>query len=175
MSSECSSIPDAKFFNEKYSYPKWFTRKKLIFHDKMLRRLRKLRYLHARSSQYYDKMNFRLSSPSILITSLSGIASFFSTSQYIDTDSQNAFGITVGVMASISSIFQALTAACQYGVKREAHRTVAEQYNALIVKTKFNLMYFKKPLLTSFENKLLICASKPIPEILINGILFRVQ
>ena len=126
MSSECSSIPDAKFFNEKYKYPSWFTRKKLIFHDKMLRRLRKLRYLHARSSQHYDKMAFKLSAPSIFITSLSGIASFFSTSQYIGADSQNAFGITVGVLASFASIFQAFSASCQYDVKREAHRTVAE-------------------------------------------------
>lgn len=139
MSSECSSIPDAKFFNEKYKYPSWFSRKKLIFHDKMLKRLRKLRYLHARSSQYYDKMGVRLSAPSIFITSLSGIASFFSTSQYIDSDSQNAFGITVGVLASFASIFQAFSASCQYDVKREAHRTVAEQYNALIVKTKFEM------------------------------------
>ena len=139
MSSECSSIPDAKFFNEKYRYPSWFSRKKLIFHNKMLKRLRKLRFLHSRSSQYYDKANLRLSAPSIIITSISGIASFLSTSQYIDSDAQNAFGITVGVLASVSSIFQALSAACQYSVKREAHRTVAEQYNALIVKTKFEM------------------------------------
>jgi len=139
MSSECSSIPDAKYFNNKYKYPHWFTRKKYIFHNKMLRRLRKLRYLHSRSSQYYEKMNFKLSAPSIVITALSGIASFMSTSQYVDNDSQNAFGISVGVMASLSSIFQALSAACQYSVKKEAHRTVAEQYNALIVKTKFEM------------------------------------
>ena len=139
MSSDCASIPDAKYFNEKYRYPDWFTRKKLVFHQKMLTRLKKLRFLHSRSSQYYDKMNFRMSTPSIVITSVSGIASFLSTSQYIDSDYQNAFGITVGVLASLASIVQAFSAACQYGVKREAHRTVAEQYNTLIVKTKFEM------------------------------------
>lgn len=139
MSSDCSSIPDAKFFNEKYTYPPWFTRKKMIFHNKMLRRLKKLRYLHSRASQHYEKMNIKLSAPSIVITALSGIASFLSTSQYVDSDSQNACGITVGVLASIASVFQAFSAACQYGAKKEAHRTVAEQYNALIVKTKFEM------------------------------------
>jgi len=139
MSSDCSSIPDAKFFNEKYTYPVWFTRKKMIFHNKMLKRLKKLRFLHSRASQYYESMNIKLSAPSIIITALSGIASFLSTSQYVDEDSQNACGITVGVLASIASVFQAFTAACQYGAKREAHRTVAEQYNALIVKTKFEM------------------------------------
>ena len=139
MSSDCSSIPDAKFFSEKYTYPEWFSRKKMIFHNKMLRRLKKLRFLHSRASQYYESMNIRLSAPSIVITALSGIASFLSTSQYVDEDSQNACGITVGVLASVASVFQAFTAACQYGAKREAHRTVAEQYNALIVKTKFEM------------------------------------
>lgn len=139
MSSDCSSIPDAKFFNDKYTYPVWFTRKKMIFHNKMLRRLKKLRFLHSRSSQYYETMNIKLSAPSIVITALSGIASFLSTSQYVDEDAQNACGITVGVLASVASVFQAFTAACQYSAKKEAHRTVAEQYNALIVKTKFEM------------------------------------
>ena len=139
MSSDCSSIPDAKFFNEKYVYPIWFTRKKMVFHNKMLKRLKKLRFMHSRASQYYESMNIKLSAPSIIITALSGIASFLSTSQYVDEDSQNACGITVGVLASVASVFQAFTAACQYGAKREAHRTVAEQYNALIVKTKFEM------------------------------------
>jgi len=139
MSSDCSSIPDAKFFNDKYTYPVWFTRKKMVFHNKMLRRLKKLRFLHSRSSQHYESMNIKLSAPSIVITALSGIASFLSTSQYVDADSQNACGITVGVLASVASVFQAFSAACQYGAKKEAHRTVAEQYNALIVKTKFEM------------------------------------
>jgi hypothetical protein len=139
MSSDCSSIPDAKFFSEKYTYPEWFSRKKMIFHNKMLKRLKKLRFHHSRASQYYESMNIKLSTPSIVITALSGIASFLSTSQYVDNDSQNACGITVGVLASVASVFQAFTAACQYGAKREAHRTVAEQYNALIVKTKFEM------------------------------------
>ena len=92
MSSDCSSIPDAKFFNDKYTYPVWFTRKKMIFHNKMLRRLKKLRFLHSRSSQYYESMNIKLSAPSIGITALSGIASFLSTSQYVDEDAQDFAG-----------------------------------------------------------------------------------
>ena len=139
MSSDCSSIPDAKFFNDIYQYPPWYSRKKMLFHNKMLKRLKKLRFLHSRSSQHYEKMSMRMSTPSIIITALSGIASFLSTSQYVDSDAQNACGITVGVLASVASVFQAYAAACQYGAKCEAHRTVAEQYNQLMVKTKFEM------------------------------------
>ena len=139
MSSDCSSIPEAHYFNDKYQYPSWFNRKKMIFHNKMLKRLKKLRFLHSRSSQYYESMNMKISTPSIIITALSGIASFLSTSQYVEQDAQNACGITVGVLASAASVCQAFAAACQYGAKCEAHRTVAEQYNQLIVKTKFEM------------------------------------
>lgn len=161
MSSDCMSIPDPQFFNQKYRYPDWFTRKKYLFHKKMLERLKKLRFLHSRSSQHYDKMSYIFTTPSIVITSLSGIASFLSTSQYIDADYQNAFGITVGVMASLSSIFQALSSACQFGVKREAHRTVAEQYNALIVKTKFEMeMPNEEDFIDNLESSILEIQSK---------------
>ena len=172
MSSDCSSIPDAKFFSDKYTYPEWFSRKKMIFHNKMLRRLKKLRFLHSRSSQYYESMNIRLSAPSIVITALSGIASFLSTSQYVDEDSQNACGITVGVLASVASVFQAFTAACQYGAKREAHRTVAEQYNALIVKTKFEMeMPNEEDFIDKLELAILEIDSKCnyfVPQFIIN-------
>jgi hypothetical protein len=172
MSSDCSSIPDAKFFNEKYTYPPWFTRKKMIFHNKMLRRLKRLRFLHSRSSQHYEKMNIKLSAPSIVITALSGIASFLSTSQYVDADSQNACGITVGVLASIASVFQAFSAACQYGAKKEAHRTVAEQYNSLIVKTKFEMeMPNEEDFIDKLEQSILEIDSKCnyfVPQFIIN-------
>ena len=84
-------------------------------------------------------MNFYIFAPSITITALSGIASFLSTSQYISDGVQNGFGIGVGIVASISSVLQSLAGACQYSAKTEAHRTVAEQYNNLIISVKFEI------------------------------------
>ena len=84
-------------------------------------------------------MNFNIFAPSITITALSGIASFLSTSQYVSSGAQNGFGIGVGIVASISSVLQSLAGACQYSAKKEAHRTVAEQYNNLIISVKFEI------------------------------------
>ena len=126
-------------FSSNYEYPTWFNKKKYIFYNKILERLQRLSYLHSRSSQYYESMNFRIFAPSITITALSGIASFLSTSQYIDASTQNGFGIGVGIVASISSVLQSLAGACQYSAKKEAHRTVAEQYNTLIISIKFEI------------------------------------
>ena len=126
-------------FVDNYEYPKWFNKKKYIFYNKILQRLQRLSYLHSRASQYYESMNFKIFAPSITITALSGIASFLSTSQYIDASTQNGFGIGVGIVASISSVLQSLAGACQYSAKKEAHRTVAEQYNNLIIGIKFEI------------------------------------
>jgi len=126
-------------FTDNYVYPPWFNKKKYIFYNRILERLQRLSSLHSRASQYYEKMNFNIFAPSIAITALSGIASFLSTSQYVSTGAQNGFGIGVGIVASISSVLQSLAGACQYSAKKEAHRTVAEQYNNLIISVKFEI------------------------------------
>ena len=130
---------DGEIFQGVYQHPEWYNKKKFIFYNKILARLKRLYYLHTRSSQHFDKMNYYILGPSITITALSGIASFLSTSQFVDNGTQNAFGIGVGVIASISSVLQALAGACQFSAKKESHRVAAEQYSNLIVKTKFEI------------------------------------
>jgi hypothetical protein len=133
-----SQVSDSLFLSV-YSYPHWFNKKKYIFYNKILQRLIRLSAINTKASQYYEKMNFNIFGPSITITALSGIASFLSTSQYVTENAKNAFGIGVGIVASISSVLQALAGACQYSAKKEAHRTVAEQYNNLIITVKFEI------------------------------------
>lgn len=130
---------DSNIFQDTYIYPEWFNKKKYIFYNKTLERLQNLSDLHTKASQYFDKMHYYIIGPSIVITALSGIASFLSTSQYIDTNTQNAFGISVGIAASFASVLQSISGACQYSAKKEAHRTVAEEYNKLIVVVKFEI------------------------------------
>ena len=131
--------PDSEMFEGEYKYPEWYNKKKYIFCNKVLARLDKLSYIHTRSSQYYDRMNYYILGPSITITAVSSIASFLSTSDFINNDTQNAFGVSVGVIASISSVMQAIAGACQFSAKKEGHRAAAEDYNNLMVKTKFEI------------------------------------
>ena len=77
--------------------------------------------------------------PSITITCLSGIASFLSTSEMIHHDTQNMFGIGVGILSSISSLLQSLGSSFRFSAKEESHRVAAEEYNKLCVKLKFEM------------------------------------
>jgi len=138
-SASDSSHQSLNIFVGAYEYPEWFSKKKYFFYKKLLKRLQKLRYIHNRSSEYYVKLNYRIIGPSIVITSLSGIASFLSTSEIINSGTQNVFGISVGVLAAISTLLQSISGSCGFGNKSEAHRTAAEEYNKLMVRLKFEM------------------------------------
>ena len=151
---------ERKYVSE-YVYPEWFTEKKYSFYKKMLKRLKQLRYVHSQSAEYYEKMNFKIFGPSITITALSGIASFLSTASFIETDAKNGFGVTVGVLTSISTLLQSVASACQFSAKVEAHRTAADQYNKLIVRLKFEMeMPNEKDFVDKLETEILDIQNK---------------
>ena len=139
MSTASSESSISRVFQERFIYPKWFTKQKYKFYEKLEDRLKKLRYVHSRSAEHYEKMNFYIFGPSISITALSGIASFLSTSDFIDQDARNGLGVAVGVLASISSMLQALASASKYHAKIESHRGAAEQFNTLLTRLRFEM------------------------------------
>jgi len=139
VSNYSSESSISRVFQEKYIYPKWFTKQKYKFYEKLEDRLKKLRYVHSRSAEHYEKMNIYVFGPSITITALSGIASFLSTSDFIDPGARNGLGVTVGVLASISSMLQAIASASKYHAKIESHRSAAEQFNSLLTRLRFEM------------------------------------
>ena len=139
VSNYSSESSISRVFQEKYIYPRWFTKQKYKFYEKLEERLKKLRYVHSRSAEHYEKMNVYVFGPSITITALSGIASFLSTSDFIETEARNGLGVTVGVLASISSMLQAIASASKYHAKIESHRSAAEQFNSLLTRLRFEM------------------------------------
>ena len=134
-----SNSSNDKIFGDDYAYPKWFSHTKFRFYKKILIRLVKLSKIHSEASLYYGKLEKYIFGPSISISCLSGIASFLSTSNFINSNTQNVFGISVGILASISTLLQSLGSAFRFSAKEEVHRQTAEQYNKLIVKVKFEM------------------------------------
>ncbi len=119
--------------------PEWYTSRYSVFYKTIYHRLRELKYINRRSAQYYEKLNFYFVIPSILITFLSGIASLMTTSELLSTDTKNSFAITVGILSSISTLLQSFSGSYKYNTKSELHRNVAENYNKLMVKVRFEL------------------------------------
>lgn len=136
-SSSKSSVK--RVFTSSYVYPDWFTDTDYKFYDKMLSELNKKRHFHTKASEHFNKMNYYIFGPSIAITAISGIASFLSTSSLVQTEVQNGFGISVGIMASISTMLQSIGSSCRFSAKADAHRLASEEYSKLITRLKFEM------------------------------------
>jgi len=119
--------------------PEWYTNRHAVFYKTMYKRLSELKYLNRRSAQYYEKLNFYLVIPSIFITFLSGIASLMTTSEFLSDNTKNVFAVMVGILSSISTLMQSFSGSYKYNTKSELHRNVAENYNKLMVKVRFEM------------------------------------
>ena len=110
---------------------------KIKFLESINNQIKKNRYLHNRSSEYYGRLHNYIFLPSVFITGISTICAFLSTSQYIRVDDQSIFAIIVGVLSSISTVLQSLSGAYKFSNKSELHRNAAEEFNNLQIKVKF--------------------------------------
>lgn len=87
---------------------------------------------HGKSKIHYYKRNLFFIIPSILITGLSGIISFLSSSSIVlDNDVKTVLTIFVGILASISAILQSVSGACNFNGKSEAHSIATEDYEQI--------------------------------------------
>jgi len=127
------------------------------FLESINNQIKKNRYLHNKSSEYYGKLHNYIFLPSVLITGISTICAFLSTSQYINTDDQSIFAIIVGVLSSISTVLQSLSGAYKFSNRSELHRNAAEEFNNLQIKVKFKKdnVDVDEKFLTSLESELL--------------------
>ena len=159
--SSSNSSHVTRIFTKTYVYPEWVTKKHYKFFRRIQKRLLKLKYIHSQASVYYDKKYFYIFAPSITITAISSIGSFLSTASFINEDTQNMFGISVGILASGSAMLQSLASACKYNVKAEAHRTAADQYDRLLTRLQFEMeMPNEKDFIDAFEKEILDVQNK---------------
>ena len=153
--SSSNSSHVTRIFSKTYVYPEWVTKKHYKFFRRLQKRLLKLKYIHSHAATYFDKLNFYIFAPSITITAISSIGSFLSTASFIAEDTQNIFGISVGVLASGSAMLQSLASACKYNVKAESHRAAADEYDRLLTTLQFEMeMPNEKNLSTNLKKKL---------------------
>ena len=92
---------------------------------------------HWMSAKYYEHMERYFIGPSIVISTLSGIASFLASTEVPGQEGKTYLSITVGVMASISTLLQSFSNAYGYQAKSECHQNAAESYDQIITSLRF--------------------------------------
>ena len=161
MPSSSNSSNVTRIFQKEYIYPEWVTKKHYKFFRRLQKRLLKLKYIHSNAANFFERRNFYIFAPSITITAISSVGSFLSAASFIEEDTQNAFGISVGVLASISAMMQSIASTCKYSAKSEAHRAAADQYDKLLTRLQFEMeMPNEKDFIDSFEAEMLDVQNK---------------
>ncbi len=115
------------------------TKKNKIYHY-LLDQLRKNKYIYSKSSEYYRHMNLRMVIPCLLLSSLSSILSFVSTSSSISTSAKDYFALGVGVIASIATLIQSINSNVGFATKNELFEKCADEYSKLIIKVEFEML-----------------------------------
>lgn len=161
MTASDSVSVTSKMFTGEYKYPEWFTYKTYNFYKKKLEHLTRMRYIHAESARYYDSQHLKLFGPSIIITGLSGVASFLSSSSLFSENTQTGLAIGVGVLASVSAMIQSAASAVDYSTKAKTHREAGEEYEKLMTKVEFELEMPNEPeFIDGLENLILDIQNK---------------
>jgi len=92
------------------------------------------RSTHAASQRHFDKLNALFFWPSIGLTSLTSAASFLSSNF---EEYRTGFNVSIGIMASLSTLIVALSETYRYGSKAEQHGQASESYENLRTKLFF--------------------------------------
>ena len=115
------------------------SQKQLTILNKFYARLKKERFINNTSSTYYGNMNQRFVIPGIIITGLSSVGSFMTTSDMLDENEKQGFGVTVGIMTAIATIIQSMSASYGFQLKKDAFATSADAYDSLLTKVEFEI------------------------------------
>ena len=94
---------------------------------------------HNQANKEYTCKNLGFVIPSIIITGISGIISFISSSSLIADNNKDYLMIGVGILASIATLIQSFSSAMNYNGKAEAHSIAADEYDNLYTIVSFEM------------------------------------
>ena len=107
--------------------------------NKFYLRLKKERFINNNSSSHYGTLNQRFIVPGIVITGLSSVGSFMTTSDMLSDNEKQGFGVTVGILTAVATIIQSMSASFGFQLKKDAFATSADAYDSLLTKVEFEI------------------------------------
>jgi hypothetical protein len=114
-------------------------KKNKIYHY-LLDQLRKNKYIYSKSSEYYRYMNLKMVIPCLFLSSMASIISFVSSSGSIADSNKNYFALSVGIIASLSTLIQSINSNVGFATKNELFEKCADEYAKLIIKVEFEML-----------------------------------
>jgi len=120
-------------------FPNWYNQRMRNNYQHLFDLLERKKYIYNRAGDYYRKMNLYFVIPSILITTISSIFAFLSTSNLINEENQDVFIILVGIMSAFSTMSQSLSSSVGFSTRKDMFLNAADQYDKNIIKISFEI------------------------------------
>ena len=109
-------------------------------YDRLQRYCSSKKKQHWLAAKYNEEMDRLFIIPSIIISTLSGVAAFFASTEIPNEQEQIWIGISVGILASITTLLQSFSNAYGFTAKMEAHQNSAEAYDQIITDLRFEII-----------------------------------
>lgn len=106
----------------------------------LLEQLRKNMYVYSTASEYYRRLNLKITLPCLFIGSIASILSFVSTSSIVSSTDKDIYAMSVGILASISTLVQSIGNSVGFATRNELFEKGADEYAKLIIKVEFEML-----------------------------------
>jgi hypothetical protein len=114
------------------------------------------RYAYTQASQYYQKLSYMLSIPSIMCALVTSVLSLISTSVVVTPTEVVYLQLVIGLCGSISSVLQSVQSSLAWGSRSTAFRSAAMQYDHILIRLRFEHQMPDEPeFLTKMETRML--------------------
>lgn len=106
----------------------------------LLEQLRKNMYVYSTASEYYRLLNLKITLPCLFLGSIASILSFVSTSSVVNSTDKDIYAMSVGILASISTLVQSIGNSVGFATRNELFEKGADEYAKLIIKVEFEML-----------------------------------
>lgn len=97
--------------------------------EHLQRKIGKLERDYKYSAATYGYYNRLISVPSIVITSLSSVFSFMSTSEFVGSKTKDYCVITVALLTTLATMLQTINTSCEFNVKKLKFIEATQEFN----------------------------------------------
>ena len=97
--------------------------------EHLRKKIQKLERDYKYSARRYGYYNRLISVPSIVITSLSSIFSFMSSSEFVSTEAKDYCVITVALLTTLATMLQTINTSCEFNVKKLKFTEATQEFN----------------------------------------------
>lgn len=108
--------------------------------ERLKEKIDKLERDYKYSAKKFGFLNQALYIPSIVITSLSSIFSFMSSSNFVSPENKNVCILVVAILTSLATMLQTINSSCEYSVKKTKFIEASQKFNMLADKVFFEMV-----------------------------------